>query len=1170
MKKNRQSKAFWLTIMRITGMQFFMILFLTSFAWAKTSAQEELNKKISISIDGIVLKSALQKIEKTAQIRISYNSQVVPLNRTVTLLASNERVGDVLERLLKPLSVTYVMFNNQIVLRKIETPSTTTNATETERENVVALPTVSGTITDEKGKALPGVNITIKGTTKGTNSDASGHFKIEVPTENTTLVFSYVGYVKQEVVVGNRTVFNISLALELQSLDEVVVVGYGTQSKRAVSGAVSSVGFKQFQDRSFSNVTQALSGQIAGVNISQSQGAPGVSPIIRIRGVSSITAGTNPLFVVDGVPLENFNLNMVNPQDIESVEVLKDASSAAIYGSRGANGVILVTTKLGKAGKTTFSVGYESGVQSVERRVKMMDAQQWINYYIDAHNNAWVDLNPAKNKASDPNSVRGSVYKIPDEFLTNPQQFGKGTDWQDVMFRVAPSQNAQFSASGGTDKTQFMFSAAYLNQDAVLDENYYKRLSLRSNIKHQLSNKFTIGLNLGVTGIFDRTDGTQGKSDVVSLGLQSDPIFPVYNENGNIGYRDPNSVWNKYVAYNDLNLCHPYSLTRYIHKQNKTFNTLATGFLEYKILDDLKFKTSISANLYNTRYNSYRVNKQGYGYSGILPAEGYSTSGYSLNWLSENTLNYDKSFGDHNLALLLGYSVQKQRNEFASITSGSFPNDLVETLNAGVVSGGFTNASEWAMISYLARAQYNYLNRYFFTAAIRRDGSSRFGANSRWGYFPSVSGAWVVSDENFMKDIRAINNLKFRVSYGMSGNNQIPNYGSTSLLSSSNYVSGSTLASGLAISNIANTNLQWERTTQFNLGLDLKLLNNRIGLSAEYYNSTTNDMLLNVPVPDITGFSTQLTNIGKMENKGVELNLNTQNVQTPKFSWSTDFNFSSNRNKVLQLGQNNAPITYTDFVVTVKTEVGQPISNFFGYVVDGVFKNQAQVDATPHYSTTKPGDPIIRDVNGDGKITVDDRTTLGNYQPDFMAGITNNFSYKGFDLSFMFQGSFGGEIVNQNFRYSGFWNNGRNMYAGVANRWRSESDPGDGTHFRATLGLTGLQDQFTSLWVEDASFVRLKNIRVSYTIPSSITQKLHLKTARVYVNAENVYLWSKYTNYDPENTTYNASNFSGEANGNSSSGLNASGNAPNGAFIGVDYGSYPIPRVITIGAKIDF
>ncbi|MEA5256372.1 TonB-dependent receptor [Arcicella aquatica] len=1169
MKKNRQSNALWLTIMKITGLQFFMILSLTSFSWAKSSAQEELNRKISVSIDGIALKSALQKIEKTAQIRISYNSQVVPLERLVFLSAKNEKLAEVLERLLKPLAVTYVVVNKQIVLRKLENASQSLNIIEESKEEFAVEQSVSGTVKDEKGNPLAGVNITIKGTTKGTNSDANGQFKIDVANENTVLVFSYVGYGKQEVTIGNKTVFNISMAVDQKSLDEVVVVGYGTQSKRAVSGAVSSVNFKQFQDRSFSNVTQALAGQIAGVNISQGQGAPGVSPIIRIRGVSSITAGTNPLFVVDGVPLENFNLNMINPQDIESVEVLKDASSAAIYGSRGANGVILVTTKLGKAGKTTFSVGYESGVQSVQRRVSMMDAQQWIDYYIDAHNNAWVDLNPAKNKASDPNSVRTSTYKIPDDFLTNPQQFGKGTDWQDVMFRVAPSQNAQLSASGGTEKTQFMFSAAYLNQQAVLDENYYKRLSIRSNIKHQLSEQFTIGLNLGVTSIFDRTDGTQGKSDVVSLALQSDPIFPVYNENGNIGYRDPNSVWNKYVAYNDLNLWHPYSLTRYIHKENKTFNTLATGFLEYKIIDGLKFRTSINANLYNTRYNSYRINKQGYGYSGVLAAEGYSTSGYTFNWLSENTLSYEKSYGDHNVNVLLGYSAQKQRNEFASLTSGSFPNDLVETLNAGVVSSGFTNASEWSMLSYLARAQYNFQNKYFLTAAIRRDGSSRFGSNTRWGYFPSVSGAWMISDESFLQDVNAISSLKLRVSYGMAGNNQIPNYGSKSLLNSSNYVSGTTLAPGLTIANIANTDLKWERTTQFNIGFDLKALNNRIGLSAEYYNSTTNDMLLNVPVPDITGFATQLTNIGKMENKGIELNLNTQNVKG-KFSWSTDFNFSLNRNKVLQLGQSNAPITYTDFVVAVKTEVGQPISNFYGYVVDGVFKNQAAVDAYPHYSTTHPGDPIIRDVNGDGKITVDDRTTLGNYQPDFMAGLNNTFSYKGFDFSFMFQGTFGGEIVNQNFRYSGFWNNGRNMYSGVANRWRSEADPGDGQHFRATLGLTGLQDQFTSLWVEDASFVRLKNIRISYSLPASILKKLPVKTARIYMNAENVYLWSHYTNYDPENTTYNASSFSGEANGNTSTGLNASGNAPNGAFVGVDYGSYPIPRVITIGAKFDF
>ncbi|MBO0947897.1 SusC/RagA family TonB-linked outer membrane protein [Fibrella forsythiae] len=1023
--------------------------------------------------------------------------------------------------------------------------------------------TVTGRVSDENGNPLPGASVVVKSTNTGTTSNQDGNYSITVD-ENALLVFSSISYDPQEIPVGARSVINVSMLSSNKTLNEVVVVGYGTQSKRAITGAVASVGFNEFKDRSFSNVTQSLAGKIAGVNITQSQGAPGVAPIIRIRGVSSITAGTNPLFVVDGVPLENFNLNLINPQDIESVDVLKDASSAAIYGSRGASGVILITTKLGKPGKTNISAGYEYGTQQVIRKVKMMNAQQWINYYNDAHNNAWVDLNPAVNKATDPNSARPVTYRIPDDFITNPQQFGAGTDWQDAMFRVAPSHNAQLSVSGGTEKTQFLFSGAYLDQDAVLDANYYKRLSIRSNIKHKVTDRLTIGLNLGATTIFDRTDGTQGKSDVVSLALQSDPIFPIFNENGNLGYRDPNSVWNKYLPYNDLNLWHPYSLTRYIDKQNKSFNTLGTAFADYYITDNLKFRTSISGNAYNNRYNSYRFKNQGYGYSSLLAAEGNSQTAYSLNWLSENTLTYDKQFGDHSLNVLAGYSVQKQRDEFSSVTAGSFPNDLVETLNAGVVTSGSTTATEWSIISYLARAQYNFQNKYFFTAAIRRDGSSRFGTATRWGYFPSVSAGWLISDEKFMQNVKFINSLKLRASYGIAGNNQIPNYGSISLLGTSNYVSGGTLASGLAISNIANTNLKWERTNQLNIGLDMRLLNDRIGISAEFYNSITRDMLLNVPIPDISGFSNQLTNIGEMQNRGVELNLNTKNV-VGKFNWSTDFNISANKNKVLQLGPGNAPIIYTDFVVTVKTEVGQPISNFYGYKFDGIFQNQAAIDAAPHAASTKPGDPIVRDVNGDGKINADDRVTLGNYQPDFIAGITNNFSYKGFDLSIFFQGSFGGEIVNQNYRYSGFWNNGRNMYAFVDNRWRSEANPGDGIHPRATLNLTGLQDQFSNLFVEDASFVRLKNIRLSYTLPSALLAKTPFKTTRVYVNADNAYLWSKYTNYDPENTTYNATSFSGGSNG-----LNASGNAPNGAFVGVDYGSYPVPRVITVGIKTDF
>lgn len=1011
---------------------------------------------------------------------------------------------------------------------------------------------------------LPGVSVVIKGTQRGTTTNSDGAFQIDVPDQATVLVFSFVGYKSVEETVGARTDIGVRLVPENKSLEEVVVVGYGTQSKRAVTGAVISVNYDKFKDRSFSNVSQSLAGTLPGVNISQSQGAPGASPVIKIRGISSITAGTNPLIVVDGVPLENFNLNLINPQDIESIEVLKDASSAAIYGSRGSSGVIIVTTKTGKPGKVNVSANVEYGSQKVTRRVKMMDAQQYIETYIDAKNNAWTAQG---GNASDPNSARPTTLRIPEDFTTNPQQFGKGTDWQDVMFRTAPSFNAQVTVTGGTEKTQYMFSGAYLDQTAVLDANYYKRLALRSNLKTQISKRFSAGLNIGITSIFDRTEGTQGKSDVISLGLQSDPIFPVYNENGNLGFRDPNSTWFRFTQYADMNLWHPYSLTREVDKGRKSFNTLATGYLEYEIIDGLRFRTSLSGNLYNMRSNFYWNDKQKYGYSAVLAAQGNASDGYMLNWLSENTLTYDKKFGEHAFTGLLGYTSQKQRDETMYVAANNFPNDLVHTLNAGTVTAGNTTASEWSLLSYLARVQYNFKNRYFLTGALRRDGMSRFGENNKWGYFPSVSAGWLLSDEAFMSGVTAVNNLKLRASYGVTGNNQIPNYGAISLLAAAQYVNGLNLANGLKVSSLANPNLKWEKTNQFNIGVDLGLFNNRINLSAEYYNSVTRDMLLFVPVPDITGFSTQLTNIGKMRNRGVELNISTKNL-TGAFTWTTDFNISRNRNKVLQLGPGNAPIQYVDNVVTVRTEVGQPVSNFYGYIFDGVFKNQAEIDAYPHHTSTTPGDPKVRDVNGDGKISDADRTILGNYQPNFIAGITNTVGYKGFELSFLFQGSFGGEIANNNVRYLGTWDNGRNFFADMYNYWRSESNPGDGKHFKPSVNYLGLQKQFSSYWVEDASFVRLRNVRVSYALPAKWISKLKVSGARVYVNAENVHLWSKYIGYDPENTTYGTTSYSSSME---TSGSYSSGNAPvPGAFQGVDYGSYPLPRVITVGIKADF
>ncbi|WP_207535183.1 SusC/RagA family TonB-linked outer membrane protein [Desertivirga arenae] len=1029
---------------------------------------------------------------------------------------------------------------------------------------------VKGRVLDSKdGEALIGASIKIKGEGKGATTDVNGRFSININDANPVLEVSYTGYKSKQISVGNQSQLEIRLEADTRSLNEVVVVGYGTQSRRAVTGSVASVNYEKFKDRSVTNVTQALAGQLPGVNITQSQGAPGQSPNIRIRGTSSITAGTNPLYVVDGLPIENFNLNYINPQDIESVEVLKDASSAAIYGSRGSNGVVIVTTKLGKPGQVNISADYEHGIQDVTRKIDLMDAQQFIQYYIDAHNNAYAATG---GNINNPNSARPVLYRIPEDF-TNPTlraQLGNGTDWQDVMFRSAPSDRAQVSVSGGTENTQYLFSGSYLDQEAVLDNNYFKRLSIRSNIRQKVSEKFSIGLNLGLTGLYDRTDGTEGKSDVVSLGLQSDPIFPVYNENGNLGFKDPNSAWYRFATYTDLQLWHPYSLTREVKKQNKSFNSLGTAFAEYNIVKGLKFRTSINANLFNTRYDFFWNKDQKFGYSSALPAQGSANSRFMLNWLSENTLNYQKQLGSHNFNALVGYTFQKQRDEYMGVGAGNFPNDLVTTLNAGTVNSGTSLAYEWALISYLGRLNYNFKNKYFLSGVLRRDGSSRFGKNNRFGYFPSVSAGWLISDEDFMKGVPAISNLKFKASYGVSGNNQIPNYGPVGLLGSSNYVYGTNLANGLNITNIQNPDLKWEKTNMFNTGIELGLFKNRVNLNAEFYNSITNDLLLNVPVPDITGFSTQLTNIGKLRNRGVELSLNTKNV-VGKFNWSTDFNISGNRNKVLQLGPGNAPLIYQDFVVAVKTEVGQPISNFYGYIFDGVYKNQAEIDAGPAKGdgVTTPGDPRVRDVDGDGKITEADRTTLGNNQPNFIAGLTNSFSFKGIEFSFMLQGSFGGEITNQLVRYNGIWNGGRNAYAEVANYWKSESDPGDGKHFKPTISPKGYQEKFSSYWVEDATFVRLRNIRVSYALPTKLFAKTPVKKARVFLNAENVHLWSKYLNYDPENTTYNSTSFS-NIYSNATPTATSAVTVPTGAFIGVDYGSYPNPRVITFGAKLDF
>lgn len=1019
---------------------------------------------------------------------------------------------------------------------------------------------ITGAVKDSNGEPLIGVNVLVKGTEVGTITDINGAYMIEAAA-NATLLFKYVGYAEKSVDIKQSTLINVLMKEDLQSLDEVVVVGYGTVRKRDLTGSVSSVGSEKLKERSFGNALQSMSGQVSGVQITQTQGAPGMAPTIKVRGSSSINSGTSPLYVIDGIPLEDntvskgdngsssnmsFNrnpLNNINPNDIESIEILKDASSAAIYGSRGANGVVLVTTKQGKAGKTKIEATYEFGLSRVNRRIKTMNATEWMDFETAARNNTWATI-VKKN----PNAVRGNNTIIPVEF-SDPEwiaRIGEGTDWQDVLFRTAFTHNTQVSASGGSEKTQFMVSAGYLNQEGVVDQNNYNRISIRSNIRHKFNDRFNLGMNIALTRSNDASYGTAGKSDAVSLAVQSVPILPLYVETGSLGFKDPNSIWNTFVKYG-FQQWHPYSLTREMSKKKTTNTILVNSFLEWKLLDGLTFKTAMNATTEDAQYNSYWNEGQKYGYSGWVPATADFITMRSFNWAWENTLSYNKIFAeDHAVTGLLGYTMQEQKLDFSNMTAGSFSNDMVHTLNAGKVSKGATTTEEWALLSYLARATYSYQGKYLATAALRADGCSRFGKNNRWGYFPSVSVAWRASEESFLKDVEWIDNLKLRLSYGETGNNQISNYGAIGLLDYLPYVENGSVNQGIYTNTFPDADLKWEKTGQTNLGVDAGFFKNRVNVGVDVYYSKTRDLLLNVPIPVLTGFTTSLTNIGELENRGIELSLSTKNIEGD-FAWGTDFNISANRNKILKLGANNAPILVNTNDAISKTEVGQPVGNYYGYVIDGVLSQKDIDSGMPVYLGSEAGDPKVRNVNGDTEINADDRTIIGNYQPDFTWGMTNNFSYKGIELSFMLAGSQGGEIMNQHSRFLKSFNGDRNAYQYVTEYWRSDANPGSGNINKPRVIQNTVQAQSSTYWIEDGSFVRIKNIRLGYNFPSTFLRKWRMSNIKLYVNLENVYVFSDYSNYDPEGSTFQS-----------------------GYQVGYDYGAYPNPFTATAGLAFTF
>jgi TonB-linked SusC/RagA family outer membrane protein len=690
-----------------------------------------------------------------------------------------------------------------------------------------------------------------------------------------------------------------------------------------------------------------------------------------------------------------------------------------------------------------------------------------------------------------------------------------------------------------------MLSGNYLSQEGVVDRSNYKRLTIRSNVNYQATDQIKMGLNISFSHINDRIYGTAGKSDVVSLAIQNDPIFPLYTDTGSLGFRDPTSEWNRFAPY-EVQLWHPYALTREADNYGRRLNVLATGFVEYAFLDHFAFKTSLSGTYLTNRAGYYRNEGENWGYSNWRPAEATIGTNQTDNWISENILSYNNQLGEHGVNAIVGYTAQKNHYESTEQTAQGFPNDLVHTLNAGTPMSSVSEEQDWSLLSYIARLNYSLKDRYLLTATIRRDGSSRFGANNKWGYFPSASLAWKVSEESWLKEHRWLSSLKLRASYGVTGNNQIPNYGSIALLNSRQYTWGSNVQRGLYPNTISNPSLRWEKTGQFDFGLNAGLFKNRIYVEADYYYSRTTDLLLNVPVPAITGFTQQLTNIGEVQNQGMEFLLTSRNT-TGAFRWTTNLNLSFNRNKIISTGPKDAPIMITEWDVISIYEVGKPVSNFYGYIFDGVFKNQQEIDAYPHHASTTPGDPKVRDVDGNGKIDQNDRTVIGNPQPDFTYGITNSFSYGNLDLSVLLQGSYGNEIANQEARYSKRYNGGRNVYKAAGDYWRSESEPGDGVNFKPYKSYPGLQTQSSTFFIEDGSYLRIANIRLGYTFSPGILSALKLSNLRLYFNVDNVYVFSKYLGYDPENSTYS-----------------------NALMSGMDFGAHPIPRTFTLGINFGF
>ncbi|MDR1408646.1 MAG: TonB-dependent receptor [Tannerella sp.] len=1096
--------------------------------------------KISLDMERSTVHEILSTIEKKSSFYFTYNSTQINDRRKASIHAENRFVTDILDELFAGEDVKYTVNDRHIVLYKDEAGGTPPPV------NMQQIRHITGTVADVAGEPVIGANILEKGTVNGAVTDVDGRFALDVKGSGAVLQISFIGYISQDVAIREQSHLQIVLREDAQALDEVVVVGYGTMRKSDLTGSTASVKSETLAQRTVTSFNQALSGKVSGVSISTNSGRPGGRATVRIRGSSSISVTNEPLYVVDGVILNVSTLangtspiDYLNPNDIKSVEVLKDASATAIYGARGANGVIMITTKKGEAVNGTY-VQYDTdfGVGVLPRKLSMLNAEEFLRLEDLAYENAGK---------YDPSGFAAGSYRDPKLKRTDSRLFdasGKplyDTDWQDETIRDAFSQTHQITLSSTKGKDSYGLSVGYRDDSGLIVNSWLKRYSGRFFIDSEVSKWLTVGGSLAYNYQQERQTDAMGDGGI-TVGRQiveELPIIPVKYADG---------TWagnNDYPGMEGGN--NPVHVTESRVLGLETQSMIGNVYANVTFMKGLELRSVVGSNIINQKSNYYG----GRQLIWISSPNGSAsvTNNRNNSWQFENYLTYNTSFAEiHRLTAMAGVSWQHVDNANAVASGRGFSDDFFQYNNLGVATTqtASSTVNAYGLNSYFSRVNYNLKDRYLFTVTARLDGSSKFGSANRYAFFPSGGFAWRMSEEPFMKAVPFVSNLKPRVSYGLTGNSETGPYASQGGLGNYTTIFGGAQASGIGVSSLANPELKWEKTSQINGGIDIGLFDNRVNIEADIYYKKTVDMLLGAPVPASSGYTSITKNIGSMENKGFELSLNTVNISTKDFSWETTFNISFNKNKVIQLNDGNDDIFPGPDILSASNNiirVGEPVGSFYGYKRLGTWGTAEEAEAARYGK--RPGDLKLLDRNNDGQINDADRLIIGKGIPDGYGIFLNKFQYRNFDLIFELQYMFGNDILDIS-KHSAEDRTGiANSYRTVLNAWTPENQNTMIAQIRPTGA--GYTTNIDSHFVEDGSFLRGRNLLLGYTFPRNLTQRMHLRSLRVYGSVQNLFVLTDYSGYDPEVS-----------------------DATQSFAQGITVFGYPKPRTFTIGLNVSF